>query len=170
MVSTSGAQLLPQDAIRHLTKHLLPHTTVLTPNIPEAALILAENSAGPGATPVRSVADLEAVGRAILAMGPEWVLVKGGHAPFGRDFCVAETEEERCVVVDVLVGRGGEEVVRVESPYQKSSSTHGTGCSLACEFLPLFVVLWLTRESGHRIQPGQGHGRSQGRQGCVPIH
>ena len=40
MVSTSGAQLLPHEAIQQLSQHLLPHTTVLTPNIPEAALIL----------------------------------------------------------------------------------------------------------------------------------
>ena len=42
MVSTSGAQLLPHEAIQGLASHLLPLTTILTPNIPEAKLILAE--------------------------------------------------------------------------------------------------------------------------------
>ncbi|KAM5353923.1 hypothetical protein ACJ41O_000573 [Fusarium nematophilum] len=108
--------------------HLLPHTTVLTPNIPEARLILSQN--GEAAPEVRSVEDLEAVARRIQALGPRWVLVKGGHCPMKEDLTAAEAEEERKVVVDVLVGGHGE-AVRVQSPYQSSTSTHGTGCSLA---------------------------------------
>lgn len=136
MVSTSGAQLLPHEAIRQLSQHLLPHTTVLTPNIPEANLILSEN--GEATTEVRSVHDLEAMATRIQALGPKWVLVKGGHCPFARDLTTAKTEAERAVVVDVLAGEGGS-VLRVESPYQESSSTHGTGCSLACKFSPLLI-------------------------------
>ncbi|KAM6515215.1 trifunctional hydroxymethylpyrimidine kinase/phosphomethylpyrimidine kinase/thiaminase [Fusarium solani] len=128
MVSTSGATLLPNEAVQHLCKHLLPHTTVLTPNIPEAFLILSQN--GQSAPEVRNVDDLEAVARSIQALGPKWVLVKGGHVPMKDDLTVATTEEERKFVVDVLVG-GDNEVVRVQSPYQASTSTHGTGCSLA---------------------------------------
>ncbi|KAM0431048.1 hypothetical protein ACHAPT_005686 [Fusarium lateritium] len=128
MVSTSGATLLPNEAVQQLCKHLLPHTTVLTPNIPEAFLILSQN--GQPAPEVRSVEDLEAVARSIQALGPEWVLVKGGHVPMREDLTVAAAEEERRFVVDVLVGGEGE-VVRVQSPYQASTSTHGTGCSLA---------------------------------------
>lgn len=130
MVSTSGATLLPNEAIQHLCKHLLPYTTVLTPNIPEAILILSQN--GQEVPEVRSVQDLETVAQRIQALGPKWVLVKGGHRPMKEDLTAAETEEERSVVIDVLVGGDGE-VVRVKSPYQASSSTHGTGCSLACK-------------------------------------
>lgn len=130
MVSTSGAQLLPHEAIRELTRHLLPHTTVLTPNIPEANLILSE--AGLSSSEISCVADLESVGRKIQTLGPQWVLVKGGHLPFKSDMTVARTAGERKLVVDVLVGPEGE-TARVESPWQESTSTHGTGCSLACE-------------------------------------
>ncbi|POR33023.1 Putative hydroxymethylpyrimidine/phosphomethylpyrimidine kinase 2 [Tolypocladium paradoxum] len=131
MVSTSGAQLLPHEAIRGLSQHLLPLTTVLTPNIPEARLILAEGRKSASAPPeIGSVADVEAMGRQIQALGPSWVLVKGGHLPFRADMTVARTEAQRQVVVDVLVGPG-EYVLRVESPWQESTSTHGTGCSLA---------------------------------------
>ena len=129
MVSTSGATLLPNEAIQHLCKHLLPHTTVLTPNIPEAVLILSQN--GQEAPEVRNVQDLETIAKRIQQLGPKWVLVKGGHRPMKEDLTVAETEEEKHFVFDVLVG-GNEEVFRVKSPYQASSSTHGTGCSLAC--------------------------------------
>ncbi|KAL7789094.1 Phosphomethylpyrimidine kinase domain-containing protein [Trichoderma ceciliae] len=128
MVSTSGAQLLPNEAVAQLSQHLLPHTTILTPNIPEATLLLTQN--GHEASEIQTVSDVEAMGRKIQELGPKWVLVKGGHKPFRKDLVVAKTDEEKKVVVDVLVGPGGS-VVRVQSPYQESTSTHGTGCSLA---------------------------------------
>ncbi|KAL6890773.1 Phosphomethylpyrimidine kinase domain-containing protein [Trichoderma evansii] len=128
MVSTSGAQLLPHEAIAQLSQHLLPHTTILTPNIPEATLLLTQNGHEVGE--IQSVSDVEAMGRKIQRLGPKWVLVKGGHMPFRKDLTVAKTDEEKETVVDILVGPEGS-VLRVQSPYQKSTSTHGTGCSLA---------------------------------------
>ncbi|KAL7919902.1 Phosphomethylpyrimidine kinase domain-containing protein [Trichoderma austrokoningii] len=128
MVSTSGAQLLPHEAIAQLSQHLLPHTTILTPNIPEATLLLTQNGHQVGE--IQSVSDVEAMGRKIQQLGPKWVLVKGGHMPFRKDLTVAKSDEEKEIVVDVLVGPEGS-VLRVQSPYQKSTSTHGTGCSLA---------------------------------------
>ena len=143
MVSTSGDELLPNLAVAQLCEHLLPHTTVLTPNIPEASLILSHSSNNNSTSnkltapaEFRSVADLEAAARSIQALGPRWVLVKGGHLPFRRDLTPARGPAEREVVVDVLVGPHESDVLRVESPWQESMSTHGTGCSLACEFLP----------------------------------
>lgn len=133
MVSTSGSQLLPHEAIQGLSKHLLPLTTILTPNIPEAKLIISENGGPPVEDgSIRTVEDIEAIARRIQALGSKWVLVKGGHLPFGEDMTVAQTEAERKTVVDVLVGPEGE-LLRIQSPYQSSTSTHGTGCSLACE-------------------------------------
>lgn len=138
MVSTSGAQLLPHEAIRQLSQHLLPHTTVLTPNIPEANLILTQNGLSP--LTIRSADDLETMATQIHGLGPKWVLVKGGHCPFKEDLTTAETDAEKKIVVDVLVGEGG--VFRVQSPYQESTNTHGTGCSLACECrLSVFCVV-----------------------------
>lgn len=137
MVSTSGAQLLPHEAIAQLSQHLLPHTTLLTPNIPEATLLLTQNGHEVGE--IQSVADVEVMGRKIQELGPKWVLVKGGHMPFRRDFSVAKTKEEREIIVDVLIGPGGS-VFRVESPYQESTSTHGTGCSLACEYILVRII------------------------------
>ncbi|KAL2020373.1 hypothetical protein VTK56DRAFT_8502 [Thermocarpiscus australiensis] len=146
MISTTGAQLLAPDALRVLRARLLPRAAVLTPNLPEARLLLSD-AAGekqtqtppPPPPSVEKVDDLETVARAVRALGPEWVLVKGGHCPFRRDGRIAQAEGEREVVVDVLVGgrrRGGEEdgeevVFRFETPYCPSRNTHGTGCSLA---------------------------------------
>lgn len=139
MVSTSGAQLLPREAIKHLSRRLLRRTTLLTPNVPEAQLLLAENSLAEQAAPIRTVDDLEALAQRLRAeLGPRWVLVKGGHVPFrAADMTAVEvgsvkTKDDGIVVVDVLVGPEGE-VVRVQSPFQTSTSTHGTGCSLACK-------------------------------------
>ncbi len=143
MIATTGAQLLPLSTLQLLRARLLPLATIVTPNVPEALRLLEEsttNGDGPEHPPpfsdgVRTVADLEAIGRAIRKLGPRWVLVKGGHCPFAADGTVAETEEARERVVDVLVG--GEdadgEVVRIETGYCATRHTHGTGCSLACE-------------------------------------
>jgi hydroxymethylpyrimidine/phosphomethylpyrimidine kinase len=144
MIATTGAHLLPASALHILHTRLLPLATIVTPNVPEA-LRLLENTSPENdaliARGVRNVDDLEAVGRAIRRLGPRWVLVKGGHCPFRADGTAAGAEGERERVVDVLVGGGGggkgEEVVvvvRMETGYCETRHTHGTGCSLACEF------------------------------------
>jgi len=140
MVSTSGSQLLPLKAIRELRELLLPLTTILTPNVPEAKLLLS--NAGIPVSDPHSLEDLIDIARKVYALGPKWVLVKGGHLPFQKDGkTVARKDEDREKVVDVLVGQEGA-AVRIESAYQNSRNTHGTGCSLACKVsFALFLVL-----------------------------
>lgn len=73
MVATSGARLLESDALDALRTRLIPLATILTPNIPEAALLLGH-----------AIADAEAADAALaelLALGPRAVLLKGGHLP-----------------------------------------------------------------------------------------
>ena len=130
MVSTSGAQLLAHDAIKELRKHLLPVTTILTPNVPEAKLLLTDS--GQDVKDPENVDDLIALAKAVQALGPKWVLVKGGHLPLRRDGKIAVSDEEKEIMVDLLYGEG--EVLKIETSYQKSKNTHGTGCSLACKF------------------------------------
>lgn len=127
MVSTSGSQLLPTSAISTLISDLLPVTTILTPNLPEARLLL--ETAGVDVKDPENVDDIIAMARHIHERGPRWVLLKGGHLPLTRGRVVSRGEEEREVVLNVLVGEGG--VTVMESAYQKSKNTHGTGCSLA---------------------------------------
>jgi hydroxymethylpyrimidine kinase/phosphomethylpyrimidine kinase len=128
MVSTSGAQLLPQEAISTLIKQLLPLTTVLTPNLPEAKLLL--QSAGVELKDPENVEDIVAMAHKIQGLGPRWVLLKGGHLPLTRGRVVSKAESEKEVVLNVLVGESG--LTMMESEYLKSNNTHGTGCSLAC--------------------------------------
>ena len=129
MVSTSGSQLLAREAIQVLRLKLLPLTTILTPNIPEAKLLLSD--AGVSVKDPETVNDLVAMAQSLQKLGPRYVLVKGGHLPFTKDGQVARVEAEKDSMVDVLVKDG--EVTCVKTGYQKSKNTHGTGCSLACK-------------------------------------
>lgn len=107
MVSTSGAQLLPQEAIRELQKHLLNQTTVLTPNVPEAELLLLE--AGISFKRPQNVEDLIDVAKAVQSLGPRYVLLKGGHLPLKRDGTVATINEEKELIINILYGDGEEQ-------------------------------------------------------------
>lgn len=127
MVSTSLHQLLPPEAIRDLRQKLLPLTTVLTPNIPEAQLLLRD--AGHEVADPASPEDLKKLAQSLHKLGPDAVLLKGGHIPLTVDYRRPTSEEERCVVVDVLFD--GKEFLLVETRYLRSKNTHGTGCSLA---------------------------------------
>ncbi|KAL2358697.1 Phosphomethylpyrimidine kinase-domain-containing protein [Cryomyces antarcticus] len=127
MVATSGAQLLPEKAVKVLLEKLLPMTTILTPNLPEAELLLKE--AGLDLKKTESLDDLIKMAKAVQNLGPKYVLIKGGHLPLTRGGAVSVEEADRHVVVNVLYGEGN--TVIVENDYQKSRNTHGTGCCLA---------------------------------------
>ncbi|KAL7626694.1 trifunctional hydroxymethylpyrimidine kinase/phosphomethylpyrimidine kinase/thiaminase [Parahypoxylon ruwenzoriense] len=126
-VVKTGAQLLPSQAVDELRTLLLPQTFILTPNIPEAELLISYGGKGP--IDIQRVEDLEEIARRVQELGPKWVLVKGGHVPFKKDGSLATTPEEKEIVVDLLFGEG--KSTRIESPYIESKNTHGTGCSLA---------------------------------------
>ncbi|MBE3041255.1 bifunctional hydroxymethylpyrimidine kinase/phosphomethylpyrimidine kinase [Candidatus Bathyarchaeota archaeon] len=134
MVATSGGLLLPNEAIRTVTGLLVPIATVLTPNIPEAKLLATLVEGDEPVDEISSVEDLEKMAARIQTLGPKWVLLKGGHLPLTKDLAVAEAGvegREPAVVVDILYGEG--RAVRIQSPYQISDNTHGTGCTLACK-------------------------------------
>ncbi len=108
MISTSGTRLLDADAIAALKRRLIPRTTVLTPNVPEAEVLTG-----------MTLSDLEAMkhaAQALLDLGARHVVLKGGHLPGP-------------VVHDVFCG-GGEMVV-IDSERIETRHTHGTGCTLA---------------------------------------
>lgn len=108
MVAKGGAALLENSAAGALKSLLLPRARLLTPNIPEAETLLGRSIGG--------VAEMEAAARDLLALGPQAVLLKGGHL---------EGDE----LVDVLAD--SEEVSRWSGPRIHTRSTHGTGCTLA---------------------------------------
>ena len=131
MVSTSGSHLLPESAISTLIERLLPLTTVLTPNLPEAELLL-KIAEVEFETP-QSVDDVVKMAQHIQRLGPQYVLLKGGHLPFTKGRRVSRGDEDKEIVLNVLVSI--DDVTIMESEYLRSNNTHGTGCSLACKFL-----------------------------------
>lgn len=107
MVSSSGRPLLKEDAAQRLTKELFPQADLLTPNIPEAEVLLGCAITGPSSA--------EGAARALSQRYGTSVLLKGGHGGEGAD--------------DFLWHKGtgvwfkGE---RVSNP-----NSHGTGCTLS---------------------------------------
>jgi hydroxymethylpyrimidine/phosphomethylpyrimidine kinase len=112
MVATSGARLLEADAVRTVRDRLLRLAALVTPNLDEAALLVED--------PVETVAQMEKAGRALILLGADAALVKGGH------LAAAEAADE---VVDVLVTPTY--VRRFHHPRLSTTSTHGTGCTLS---------------------------------------
>lgn len=110
MIAKSGDALLQDEAISSLRAELLPLATLLTPNLPEAAVLL-------DTAPASSTDILEEQGRALLVMGPGAVLMKGGHA-----------EGPDCV--DILVLRDAPSI-HFTAPRIATTNTHGTGCTLS---------------------------------------
>ena len=108
MVATSGARLAAEDACAALTAVLFPRATVVTPNVPEAEALTGR--------PIASVEDMADAARALLELGSQAVLLKGGHL-------MGDT------LTDVLVTRDGAETFAADRI--KSEDTHGTGCATA---------------------------------------
>lgn len=133
MVSTSGAQLLSEDAVRNLREELLPLATVLTPNVPEAKLLL--RNAGHDTSDPQTFDDVIDIAKAVHRLGPKYVLLKGGHLPLTKDRRISSDDADKHTVVDILYD--GSTTTLIESDYVDSKNTHGTGCSLACELLGL---------------------------------
>ncbi|EKV31367.1 Hydroxymethylpyrimidine phosphate kinase ThiD [Caenispirillum salinarum AK4] len=109
MVAKGGHPLLAREAVTALKGRLITRATVITPNLPEAETLLGRE--------VRTLKDMEAAADDLLALGPKAVLLKGGHL----------AAEEK--LVDLLITAEG--VTRFESGRVATTSTHGTGCTLA---------------------------------------
>ncbi|KAG6997542.1 hypothetical protein G7Y79_00040g077070 [Physcia stellaris] len=131
MVATSGSQLLPETAVNTLRLHLLPLATILTPNIPEAQLLLhEEDDPNHLAIQIKGLEDLIDLTRKVQALGPDYVLIKGGHQPLNKHFDIAKSKAEREYVANILCDKD-QKVTMYYMRYQSSRNTHGTGCSLA---------------------------------------
>lgn len=106
LVSGSGDRLLTPDAVEVLISRLFPLALVVTPNLPEAEALLGRE--------VTSLADMRQAAQALREMGPDHVLVKGGHL--------------EGPATDVLFDGG--DFVEISSE-RLQGATHGTGCALS---------------------------------------
>jgi hydroxymethylpyrimidine kinase/phosphomethylpyrimidine kinase len=127
MVSTSGSKLLPEDGIRAMMVDLLPMAYLLTPNIPEALLLL-EMSGKAYPKKIESIDDMHKVAKLLHTLGPQIIFLKGGHIPMTKLGRIAD-QDEGVILVDVFFD--GSDLKTITKPYINSKNTHGTGCSLA---------------------------------------
>ena len=118
MVATSGDSLLEPAAVAALTTRLIPRATLITPNLPEAAALLATALA-------ETPAAMEAQAKALLGLGCHAVLVKGGHRPGTQ-------------ATDVFATAGGR-IEHIHAPWTETRNTHGTGCTLSAAIVALLA-------------------------------
>lgn len=117
MVAKSGDRLLVPEAVESLKTRLLPLATVITPNLPEAAVLLGRDGD-------IDADDMEAVAQSLRALGARSVLLKGGHL-------------EGAQSPDYLFDAEGMEVFTAERI--DTANTHGTGCTLSSAIAALLA-------------------------------
>ncbi|NIJ40455.1 hydroxymethylpyrimidine/phosphomethylpyrimidine kinase [Parvibaculum indicum] len=147
MIAKGGARLLAENAVDAMRQVLIPMATLLTPNVPEAEVLTGRE--------IKTLDGQKAAADALLGLGADAVLIKGGHL-------------EGAIVTDVLATQ--EAIHTMTSPRIDTRHTHGTGCALASAIAALLsqgveIVLAVeaARDYVHeaiRTAPGfgQGHG------------
>lgn len=108
MIAKGGARLMSSQAMQAFRANLLPRAALLTPNAPEAAALTG--------LAIKTTDDLRRAGEALLRLGAQAVLMKGGHIP-------------GATIIDVLMTGHGE--TTFQGSRIDTRHTHGTGCTLA---------------------------------------
>jgi hydroxymethylpyrimidine/phosphomethylpyrimidine kinase len=146
MYAKNGAPLMDPDATDTLAAEVLPLSDVVTPNIPEA-----EHIAGFG---IKTLDEMKRAAEAIGAMGPRFVIVKGGHGAGDA--------------VDVLFD--GSDFHYFSAPRIDTKNTHGTGCTYSSAIasnlalgMPVERAVeraksYVTGAIRHSLSIGRGHG------------
>jgi hydroxymethylpyrimidine kinase / phosphomethylpyrimidine kinase / thiamine-phosphate diphosphorylase len=146
MVAKSGDSLLSEEARRTIQETLFPVAHVVTPNLPEAAVLCG--------FPVRDMEEMREAARRIHQLGPRHVVVKGGHL------------EGDCVEI-LFDGRTFE---TFHGPRLNTRNTHGTGCTFSAALATLLAQgrsvpqavaeskAFVTRAIGAGLDLGSGHG------------
>ncbi|GAC1617127.1 MAG: bifunctional hydroxymethylpyrimidine kinase/phosphomethylpyrimidine kinase [Ktedonobacteraceae bacterium] len=144
MVAKGGAPLLHRDAVTTLRTVLLPLAEVVTPNLPEAEVLVGQS--------LQSLEDMRSAARAIHAMGPRYVVIKGGHSASDP--------------IDVFFD--GDKFVELRAERLHTRHTHGTGCTFSAAIAAFMARGWSVEEAVARAKryitgairnaPGIGHG------------
>jgi hydroxymethylpyrimidine/phosphomethylpyrimidine kinase len=150
MVSESGAVLLDEPARAALVRELLPLATVITPNVPEARVLAGVDAArgGEARGGDASRGEAEDLARRLHALGPDVVVVTGGH---------------RADAVDVVFD--GTELHRIAGPRYPDGAAHGSGCThssalaaqLALGRTPLEAARVARAVAGEAVRDGLRH-------------
>lgn len=145
MVAKGGAALLQADAVGAYKRALMPLATLITPNVPEAEALTGRS--------IRGLEEQKAAADALLGLGCDAVLLKGGHIEGETIHDVLATQE----MIEVMSG-----------PRIDTRHTHGTGCTLAsaiaalmAQGAPLRDAVEIARDyvqEAIRTAPGFGRG------------
>lgn len=146
MVAKSGDRLLQDSAISALIEQLLPQAMVLTPNIPEAEVLTGKT--------ITTLSDMERAADTLRAMGPKYIIVKGGHL--------------KGEAIDVFYD--GRKIYHLRHQRIRSKNTHGTGCTFSAAIaahlakgLPVLESVrlakrYISQAITHAFSVGSGHG------------
>ncbi len=148
MISKSGHSLLDEEARIAIKEYLIPLAMVVTPNLPEAEVLLGK--------PIRTMSDRQEAARFFIELGAKHVVIKGGHAddPSNAD--------------DLLYD--GQTFTSLPSPRFQTAHTHGTGCTFSAAITAFlakgYPVLqaveqakqFITLAIKHTLGLGSGHG------------
>jgi hydroxymethylpyrimidine/phosphomethylpyrimidine kinase len=167
MVAESGARLLTPDAQLALVREILPRASVLTPNLPEARVLAGREPARPPgdalthapAPAVDEDVEVEALARAVLALGPRVVVLTGGH---------------RARAVDLFLDSAGAgTAVAIEGERYPDGAAHGSGCThsaiLAAQLALGRTPLDAARVARALTGAAVGHGLRDVGQGSGPV-
>jgi hydroxymethylpyrimidine/phosphomethylpyrimidine kinase len=145
MVAKGGARLLREEAVATLLQRLVPLAAVITPNLPEAEVLLGRA--------IRSLAEREDAARRLLELGCGAVVVKGGHAAGAADAFF-----------------DGKTFLWLEADRVPTSNTHGSGCAFSAAIagglargLDTVTAVeeakaFITGAIAHALEVGHGHG------------
>lgn len=149
MVAKSGDRLLREDAATAVRYHLAPLARVITPNLPEAAVLIAESAP-------TTLSEMREAVRRLHELGSQFVLLKGGHLSDDRS-------------IDLLFD--GRVITELAGERIETRNTHGTGCTLAAAItalLPRYATIEAARRAkayltgalaaSDRLAVGAGHG------------
>lgn len=116
MVAKSGDRLLEPETVSAIRELLVPLATIITPNLPEAGVLL-------DAQPQWTLAEMRARVEDLHRLGSQWVLLKGGHLDGSADS------------IDLLHGPSG--TIELSAPRIRTRNDHGTGCTLSAAIAAL---------------------------------
>ncbi|NYT37603.1 bifunctional hydroxymethylpyrimidine kinase/phosphomethylpyrimidine kinase [Allopusillimonas soli] len=157
MVAKSGDHLLERSAVDELRESMIPLASMITPNLPEAGVLL-------GAAPVESLKEMRRVAEKLRRLmaddGERWVFLKGGHLPGSE-------------TIDVL--HDGDRLIELPGRRIETRNTHGTGCTLSAALAALLPRLGTVPEAASQakaylvnaiarsndLEVGDGHGPVQ---------
>ena len=146
MVAKGGAKLLRDDAVTALRERLLPLAAIITPNMPEAEVLLGRN--------IATMDERRTAARDLVALGARIAIVKGGHAEGDA--------------TDVYFD--GSQLVELQGDRVATTNTHGSGCvfsaaitaGLARGMAPIDAVreakAFITEAIANSLELGRGHG------------